>query len=251
MTDNGALKKPPGYKDSSTPTPPLKPPPQAAASAVPPPRKPPVVPPSYYKPKKKRRSCCCRCCCCFLCIILFLIVLILAFVGIFYLLYQPKLPTFVLRPIELDRFNVTPKPDGTAVLNSQITIRVEVKNPNSKIKIYYGETEVSLKGDEETQLGSASVGAFEQPTNNVTLLRVTAKVDKQEVDGAVGKKLMERVKNKLVVVNAEVKTKIGIGVFNTKFGMIPVEVNCGGVTLKQLNHGNTSPKCSFNSLWGW
>uniref|UniRef100_A0A803M4Y0 Uncharacterized protein n=2 Tax=Chenopodium quinoa TaxID=63459 RepID=A0A803M4Y0_CHEQI len=116
------------------------------------------------------------------------------------------------------------------------------------MKIYYGETEVSLTADQETELGSATVGAFKQPANNVTLLKFTAVVAKGVVDSTTGKKLKDRVKSEQVVVNAAVKTKVGIGVFKTKIGMLPVNVNCGDVSLKQLNDGKTSPTCSFNTL---
>ncbi|XP_010669432.2 NDR1/HIN1-like protein 6 [Beta vulgaris subsp. vulgaris] len=237
---DGALKKPPGFRDSNGP-PQYRPPPQTAG-----PRKPPV--PSYYQPKQKRRSCCCRCCCCFICILFILFLLFIAFFGIFYAWYQPKLPIFKFRPVELNRFNITAKPDGTALLDSKIIIRVEVKNPNSKIKIYYDVTEVTLMADEEIELGSASLPAFKQPANNVTLLKFTAETGKKVVDSTTGLKLKDRVKNEQVVVNAAVKTKVGVGVFNTKFGMLPVNVNCGGITLKQINDGKTSPKCSFNTL---
>lgn len=248
MADNGALRKPPGFRDSSTA--PLKPPPQAAAAATAAAPRKPVAPPSYYRPQKKRRGCCFRCCCCFLCVIFVFLLLLVAFIGLFYAWYQPKIPVFRFRPIELDRFNITAKPDGTAVLDSQITIRFEVNNPNGKMSIYYGETKVTLTGDKETQLGSASYPEFKQPANNVTLLRFTA-VQKTGVDSTTGKKLKDRVKSEQMEVNAAVNTKVGIGVFNKKVGMIPVNVNCGGVTLKELNGGKTSPKCSFNTLWGW
>lgn len=102
--------------------------------------------------------------------------------------------------------------------------------------------------DEEIELGSASLPAFKQPANNVTLLKFTAETGKKVVDSTTGLKLKDRVKNEQVVVNAAVKTKVGVGVFNTKFGMLPVNVNCGGITLKQINDGKTSPKCSFNTL---
>ncbi|XP_057532176.1 NDR1/HIN1-like protein 6 [Amaranthus tricolor] len=235
MADHG-LKKPPGFRDTTTPSkPPLGP-------------KKPVVRKAIYQPKKERRNCCRGCCCCFTCFIFLFFLLIIAFFGIFYAWYQPKIPIFRFKPIEFNRFVVTPKSDGTAIINSQITFRVEVKNPNSNIKIYYGETKVSITADQETELGSASVPEFTQRIHNITLLKFTAGLDNRIVDSTVGIKLKERVKNKKVVLNAEVKTKIGIGVFNVKIGMLPVNVNCGGLSLKEINDGNSSPKCSFNTL---
>lgn len=235
MADGQPLKKPPGFAD------PVKPPPPMG------PRK-PAVPPTFYQTKKKRRSCC-RICCCFIC---FLILIIIIFLGvaiaIFYLWFQPKMPVFRLRPVEMDRFNITIKPDKTTLLDSQTVIRVEVKNPNGKLRIYYGETGVTLTVDQETQLGTATIPAFRQPTNNVTVLKFTAEVDNQVIDETTASALKKRMESQQVEVDAEVKTKVGLGIGSWKIGMLPVTVNCGGVTLKQLNDGNSNPKCSFHTL---
>ncbi|XP_074272942.1 NDR1/HIN1-like protein 6 [Silene latifolia] len=226
------LKKPPGYID---PTPRPRPPPTGPK-------------PAFYQPKKKKNSCCRICCCCVCFVIVFLILILAIGGGIFYAWFQPKIPVFGFRPLELDRFNISVKPDGTALLDSKAVVRVEAKNPNSKLEIYFGETEVSLSFDKETQLGSATLSSFVQPSNNVTLLKFVLSEENQLIDSSTGTRLKKRVKNEDVEVNVAVKTKIGIGVWKVKIGMLPINVNCGGITLKQLDDGQTSPKCSFNTL---
>ncbi|KAK9757861.1 hypothetical protein RND81_01G191100 [Saponaria officinalis] len=240
MADNNVLplKKPPAYNTNPTP----KPQPQTAGPLKPPVRR------MVYRPKREKRSCCRVFCCCFCIFIILLILIIGIAIGIFFAWFQPKLPVFKFRPLELNRFNVTVKPDGTALLDSKAIVRVEAKNPNSKLKIYYGDTEFSLTFDEETQMGTGTLPRFMQPNKNVTILKVILDMDKQVIDSTTGSKLKTRVKSENVEVNVEVKTKVGIGIGKMKIGMLPVNINCGGIKLKQLDHGNSSPKCSYNTL---
>ncbi|KAJ8427387.1 hypothetical protein Cgig2_000516 [Carnegiea gigantea] len=235
------LKKPPGYGGPATPSP-LQP------------GRPTMPPPSYYKPMPRKRKnyrpfTCRRCCCWCLCIFLFILILFAVAGGIFYLWFQPRSPIFRFRPIEINRFNITKQPGSdTARLDSQAVIRVEVKNPNNKLRIYYGNTAVTLTADQDTELGSAAVAAFVQPTNNVTMLKFATKVENGGIDVTVADALAARVQSKTVVITAAVKTKVGIGVGKLKLGMLAVNVNCGDVSLKQLNDAHASPKCTFTTL---
>ncbi|KAL9228876.1 hypothetical protein vseg_004408 [Gypsophila vaccaria] len=231
------LKKPPAY---SAPAPNPQPRPTGPVK--------PRIRPLVYRPGKRRRSCCRVFCCCLCVFIVLLVVTVGVAVGILIAWFQPKLPIFKFRPLELTRFNVTGQPDGTALLDSKAIVRVEAKNPNGKLRIYYGDIKVSLTLDEETQMGSDTLPRFMQPAKNVTILKVVLNVDKQVIDSSVGSKLKTRVKNENVEVNVEVKTKVGIGIGNVKIGMLPVNINCGGIKLKQLDNGKTSPKCTYNTL---
>ncbi|GAB4861640.1 hypothetical protein Ancab_036891 [Ancistrocladus abbreviatus] len=232
-----ALKKPPGYKDPHTPSTGQNTPKRS--------RKP--LPPSFYHTQKNRRSCCRLCCCCICFLILFLIILLAIAGGLFYLWFTPKLPVFRMRPLELERFNITTKKDGPAFLDSDITIRVEVRNPNEKLTIYYGDTKISLVADGETDLGSATVGGFTQGKKNVTVLKFRTQTEKKQIDGSTADNLSSGVKSQSVKIDAEGKTKVGIGVGSLKIGMLGVNVKCGDKSLKQLNDGD-SPKCTINTL---
>ncbi|KAK9279167.1 hypothetical protein L1049_012844 [Liquidambar formosana] len=138
------LQKPPGYRDPNVPVQP----------APRPPVRKPALPPSF-QPKKKRRSCC-RIFCCSLCILTFILLLILAVsIGIFYIWFDPKLPVFHLQSFKVERFNVSVTSDGT-FLDSRTVVRVEVKNPNSKLTVYYGGTRVKVTvGEDDTELGNS------------------------------------------------------------------------------------------------
>ncbi|KAL9234524.1 hypothetical protein vseg_009386 [Gypsophila vaccaria] len=238
MADGQPLKRPPGYMDPNRPAP--RPPPAAQRK--------PVVPQGFYQTNNKKRSCCRICCCCVCCVVLFFVILVAIATALFYTWFQPKVPSFHFKGLELDRFKVEVKRDGTALLDSRAIIRVEAINPNTKLKIHYGETEVSLTLDKEIQLGSTTLPDFVQPPNNMTLLKFNLGVDNVLIDSSTGMKLSTRVKNEDAEINAMVNTKVGIGIGKTKIGMLPVNVNCGGITLQQLNQGGISPKCSFTTL---
>ncbi|GMH17292.1 hypothetical protein Nepgr_019133 [Nepenthes gracilis] len=231
------LKKPPGYKDPITPS----------AAQIPPPVRKPVYPPSFYSTRaKKRRNCSRICCCCTCSLVLAIAIFIAVAGGLLYLWFTPQLPVFRLRPLEIDRFHVTSTKDAT-YLDSEMTVRVEVKNPNEKLTIYYGETTVSLTADGETNFGSSSFPGFSQGTKNVTILKFTMKVANEVIDDSTGKILSGRIKSKAMRIDAEAKTKIGVGAGSVKIGMLGVNVLCGDFSLQLLSYGDP-PKCTINTL---
>lgn len=230
------LQKPPGYRDPDAPVQPLPKPPQ---------RRP--LPPSMY-PKKRRRSWCRTCCCCSCVFFLVLILLILAAAVIFFLWFNPKVPVFHFRSFQVSRFNVSVKSDGT-YLDAETVSHVEVKNPNQKLGLYYGNTHVVVRiggGEDETVLGSSTVPAFAQEKRNVTSLKVKTEGRKQVADG-VGPRLKSGFKSKSLAVKVEVRTRVGIKVEGWRVGAVSVNVKCGGTSLKSLQGGDM-PKCTINLL---
>ncbi|GAB2289944.1 hypothetical protein Dimus_024242 [Dionaea muscipula] len=169
---------------------------------------------------------------------------------LFHLWFTPRFPDFHVRQVDVGKFNVTPTKDGASsnyLYYSEVTVRVEARNPNERVVIYYGDTTVSLTADEDVSLGSATVSGFAQGTKNVTLLKFVARVTGQEIDDVIGKMVAARVKSHAVVIDAEAKTKVGLGFGSFKVGMLGVNVICGDVTLKELNNGDP-PKCTLNTL---
>ena len=235
-----ALQKPPGYRDPTTT-------PGKPAIARPPPRK-PVLPPSFH-PKKRRRNWC-RTCCCFVFVFFILLILVVAIAGgLFYLWFDPKLPVFHLQSFRVPKFNVTVKPDGT-YLDAETVTRIEIKNPNGKLAIYYGGTQVGVTvGEDETELGSKEVSGFTQGKKNTTSLKVETSVKNQLVDDGSGTKLKNGFKNKGLVVDVEARTRVGFIVQGLKIGTVGVNALCGAVSLKKLDSGDM-PKCSVN-LFKW
>lgn len=229
------LQKPPGYRDPAAPGKPV----------VRPPQRKPVLPASF-QPRKKRRNWC-RTCCCFLVVFFILLSLAVAIAGgVFYLWFEPKLPVFHLQSLRIPRFNVTVKPDGT-YLDAGTVVRIEVKNPNGKLELYYGGTHVDVTAWGDTELGTKDVGGFTQGKGNTTSLKVETTVKNQLVDDGIGRRLKNGYKSKELVVNIEGKTHVGYIVQGVKIGTAEVGVFCGGVSLKKLDSGDM-PKCSLDLL---
>ncbi|XP_018827869.1 NDR1/HIN1-like protein 6 [Juglans regia] len=233
------LQKPPGYRDPSRP---IQPGPR------PPPRK-PAFPPSFT-PKKRRRSCC-RACCCFLFVFVLVLLLVVAVAfGLFYLWFQPRLPVFHLQSFRIPRFTVTTKADGT-YLDAHTVTRVEVKNPNGKLSLFYKQSTVAVTfsagHDEDTEVGSEDVPEFTQGMTNITSMKVETGVKNQLVDDGEGRKLKARFQNKELVVNVEVRSGVGFYVDGLRIGPLAVKVLCGGVSLKVLETGDM-PKCTVTIL---
>lgn len=234
-----ALQKPPGYRD---PRGPGKPVPR------PPPRK-PALPPSF-RTKRKRRSCG-RTCCCFLCFLIVILIIAAVVVGgVSYLWFSPKFPVFHLQSYRIPVFNVTVKPDGT-YLDARTVIRIEVRNPNSKLKVYYGRTEINAvvgKAETETELGQSEVAGFTQGNENARSLKIESSAKNRLIDDGVGRKLKSGYKNKHLEVRVEARTSVGYVVGRWRIGALRVTLSCGGMTFKSLDGGGDMPKCTVNLL---
>nr|BAC41966.1 unknown protein [Arabidopsis thaliana] len=240
---NPVLQKPPGYRDPNMSSPPPPPPPiqqQPMRKAVP--------MPTSYRPKKKRRSCCRFCCCCICITLVLFIFLLLVGTAVFYLWFDPKLPTFSLASFRLDGFKLADDPDG-ASLSATAVARVEMKNPNSKLVFYYGNTAVDLSvgsGNDETGMGETTMNGFRQGPKNSTSVKVETTVKNQLVERGLAKRLAAKFQSKDLVINVVAKTKVGLGVGGIKIGMLTVNLRCGGVSLNKLD--TDSPKCILNTL---
>ncbi|KAL0309300.1 UNVERIFIED_CONTAM: hypothetical protein Sradi_5872300 [Sesamum radiatum] len=206
------LQKAPGYREANTPVP------------RPHLRKPVKLPPSFYQ--TKRRNACCRACCCCICILT--VILILAVVsagGFFYLWFQPHLPEIHLTSINFTKFKVTTAPDGP-VLDSECSIGVEIKNPNQKLKMVYDRTQISL---------TAADG-----------MRIWA--EKELLDSKSADELKNEFRSKSLLVDAELRTGIGLKGSGWGTGTAQVDVLCQGVRLSQDRPGGEMPKCRFKIL---
>ncbi|XP_006295826.2 NDR1/HIN1-like protein 6 [Capsella rubella] len=238
------LQKPPGYRDPNNATPPPPPPPVSQQ----PMRKASAAMPSSFRPKRKRRSCCRFCCCCVCISLVLFIFLLLVGTAVFYLWFDPKLPTFSLASFRLDGFKLADDPDG-ASLSATAVARVEMKNPNSKLVFYYGNTDVEMSvgtGNDETGMGATTVNGFRQGPKNSTSVKVETTVKNQLVERALAKRLATKFQSKDLVINVVAKTKVGLGVAGVKIGMLAVNLRCGGVSLNKLD--TDSPKCILNTL---
>ncbi|KAE8703656.1 3'-5'-exoribonuclease family protein isoform 1 [Hibiscus syriacus] len=232
------LQKPPGFRDPNFP---------AAQSGFRLPPRRPLLPPSFHQREGSRFS---RACCCSLCIFLsVLILLVVAGCMVFYILFDPKFPVFHVQSIRLSQFNVTKKPDGT-YLDAVTKTRLEVKNPILKMTYYYGDTEFDVsfgEGGDETAAGTTAVTGFTMVKQSTTCLKVETKASNMLVADDVGNRLQTGHRIKMLPVNVEARTKIGLGVAGLKIGKMAVAVKCDGITVKHLDGGDM-PRCVINML---
>ncbi|XP_050236039.1 uncharacterized protein LOC126686063 [Mercurialis annua] len=233
------LQKPPGFRDTN------------ASGGKPIPRPPAVrkAPlPASFQPRRRQKSLTRICCCIFFLIFLLLVILVILAAGFFYIWFDPRLPAFHLQSFKISSLNVTSKLDGT-YLNAATVARVEVRNPNSKLKYLYGETnvDITLGGDESTPLGSKILPGFVQNKLNTTSLKIETSMKNELIQDEVGSRLKSGFRSKELVVNVRVKTKVGVDVEGLESGMLGVDVFCGGITLKDIDGGDM-PKCGIRTL---
>ncbi|XP_050387671.1 uncharacterized protein LOC126803973 [Argentina anserina] len=236
------LKKPPGYRDPNQPPRPI--PGQN-------PRKPVPLPPSFQPQPKPRRSSCFRVFLWVSCILILVIIVVVALAaGIFFLVFDPRLPLVYLRSFQIPLFNTTVKPGGT-FLDAWTAPGMDVKNRNSKLDIFYSRVHAYVSvgdpNDVGLVLGMKELGGFTQKSGNTTSLKFDYVVKNRQLNDAVAKKLLSQYVAKTMRVGVEMKTRLGYVVKGWRIGTIDVDVVCGGVTMKEIHVGSTMPKCKINA----
>nr|XP_011468951.1 PREDICTED: uncharacterized protein LOC101300861 [Fragaria vesca subsp. vesca]XP_011468952.1 PREDICTED: uncharacterized protein LOC101300861 [Fragaria vesca subsp. vesca] len=236
------LKKPPGYRD-----------PNQQPRLVPgqTPRKPVPLPPSFQPLPKPRRNSCCRVFCWVSCILILVIIVVVALAaGIFFLLFDPRLPLVYLRSFQIPLFNTTVKSGGT-YLDSWTVPEMEVKNPNGKLDIFYSVlhayVSVGDPNDIGLVLGMKELGGFTQKSRNTTTVKFDYVVKDRQLNDAVAKKLRSQYEGKVMKVGVEMKTKVGYVVKGWRIGTMDIDVECGDVTMKEIHTGSTMPKCKMHA----
>ncbi|KAI3974852.1 hypothetical protein MKX01_004963 [Papaver californicum] len=229
---NQGLRRPPGYTDPSV---------QVNRKPTSIPRS--QIPPSFHL-KRKRRSCCCCCCCTIISLILFFLIIFAIFATLFYFWFQPKLPTFHLQSIRTPQFNVSVTSDG-AYLDALTDVRFETTNPNSKLEFAYDDITVRISYEDNVDLGTAVVPAFRQGRRSTTVLSFKTSTKHLLIDDDMGLRLKNQLHDNNMVVDVEVKTRVGVVIESWKLGMMDVKVVCENVQVKS-NGGD--PKCKINLL---
>ncbi|KAH7433679.1 hypothetical protein KP509_07G080900 [Ceratopteris richardii] len=126
--------------------------------------------------RRRRRGCrwCRRCCCCVFGFVLTLVILIGVLVGVFFLVFHPKLPKYTVTNATLRRFelnnatsNSNGSPQGTVFLTAELDLTVQMKNPNKKIGIDYRSIHAAFFYD-SLDIGEGSIPGFYQGHKNTT-----------------------------------------------------------------------------------
>ncbi|CAA0830651.1 Late embryogenesis abundant (LEA) hydroxyproline-rich glycoprotein family [Striga hermonthica] len=140
-----------------------------------------------------------------------------------------------------------PDSPGGPTLDSRITARVRVKNPNQKLKMSYEKIRVLIneaKGG--AVLGVGSARGFTQERNNVTSLKIDVKTEKGILGNANADELEKGFESKNLSVNVEISGKVGVKGDKWSAGSIGVKVVCEGVRLSRVER--ESPKCRIKVL---
>lgn len=150
---------------------------------------------------KRHRSRCRRCVYWSFASLFLLLVALAAIVGVFYLIFLPKLPSFSIQSLSIHAFNVSP----------EILLTVRSENPNNKIGFYYRDgSSISIAFSGEV-FGRGEWPPFYQLRRNATFVQtlltgsgirlseasirlLTASVNRREVPLEIRAQLPVRVK---------------------------------------------------------
>ncbi|KAG7030716.1 NDR1/HIN1-like protein 6, partial [Cucurbita argyrosperma subsp. argyrosperma] len=135
----------------------------------PPPPLPPSAPPPKVLPSEKTSSSCvCKCFCWTFCVIFLLLIVIGGVVGILYLVFKPKIPTYSINSLTISdlRLNVDMS------LYARFDVKITAYNPNEKIGIYYEKGGVLSVWYTDKKLCQGSLPVFYHGHRNRTALDV-------------------------------------------------------------------------------
>ncbi|KAL3509412.1 hypothetical protein ACH5RR_028813 [Cinchona calisaya] len=176
---------------------------------------------SDYYPKKSGRSGCLRCICCCYCILFLLIFIFAALALYFYIVYQPKMPSYKVKGLDLKSFDLLPD----FSLNTAFLVSVEAENPNKGIGFTYEPGSSVIVEYTDTTLCTGALPSFHQGPKNTTMIRIELK-GKSEFGSGLQQALQDsESKGKIpLLVRIQVPVRIVLGDFSTR--QIHVFVNC-------------------------
>ncbi|XP_042505295.1 NDR1/HIN1-like protein 6 [Macadamia integrifolia] len=128
-----------------------------------------IFPIVYSEPPRKKRSCsCCRCLCWTISLLILLVIIIAATIGILYIVFQPKIPSYSIDHLRITQFMI----NTDMSLSAKFIIRLTARNPNKKIGIYYEDGSNISAWYTSTKLCEGSLPKFYQGHKNTTVLDV-------------------------------------------------------------------------------
>ncbi|XP_043721238.1 NDR1/HIN1-like protein 13 [Telopea speciosissima] len=247
QSDRPMLEKPPPPLPG---TPPLLPPgtfnvqlPKDQIFRVPPPDA--TARYENYNNLRKPRRCggrCCRCLCCCFGFIFILAILLGIAALVFYLVVQPKIPTYSVDNLSAKGINLNGIGTNNLTLSSEFDITLSANNSNTKIGIYYDSgSSVNISTSSLQQLANGSLPVFYQPTQNVTVFDVQT-TGTVPYTNALNITLSSG--NIPLVLNITVPAKLKIGAVTS--WEFKVKVNCNVVISSTVNANVVSKSCSGN-----
>ncbi|GMG99529.1 hypothetical protein Nepgr_001369 [Nepenthes gracilis] len=212
--------------------------------AAPAPYPPPIqrtIPLAYSRPPK-RRNCFCRCLCFLFSLLLLLLLIIGVIVGIFFLVFHPKIPKYSINSLRITDFNLGN--DGS--LSATFDVNITAWNPNKKIGIYYeGGSHVTV-WYEDTELCQGSLPSFYQGHRNTTVMDVALSGETQNATALVSSVQEEQQQEGSIplVIRGKVPIKIKVG--KLKLMKMKFKVKCG-LTVASLSASDDEIRISSSS----
>ncbi|KAL8152232.1 hypothetical protein V2J09_009992 [Rumex salicifolius] len=168
-----------------------------------------------YTARQNRRGGCRRCCCFTLGILILLIALLAGAVGVFYLIYHPKAPSFSVDRVSVNGVNITSVNSDTISPVFNVTVRAE--NGNGKIGFYYEQGSSITVNYYKVRLCEGAFPAFYQPPKNTTVFSTKLAggdivLSSSDRDKLAGEQKKERVPLKMTV---ELPVRVRVGSLKT------------------------------------
>ncbi|KAL9241059.1 hypothetical protein vseg_015214 [Gypsophila vaccaria] len=197
--------------------------------------------------KRKPKGSCCRCCICtFISTLLILTILVGVTVGVLYLIYHPKVPTYDINRVHVKGVNLTTL-DITPVFN----VTVKTNNPNGKISIYYEQgSKINIYHD-GLNLCTGKLPAFHQPPKSVTVFSTEFRGPGFVLSKPERNKLRAQEKKGKVPLKMDVTVPVKVKLGSVKFWMMSMKVTCDvTVTALTVNAKVVTQKCKVHAkLW--
>lgn len=175
-----------------------------------------TLPVVYSKPPKRTCcSSCCRCLCCTFCLLILLVIIIAAALGVLYLVFQPKFPSYSVDRLRITQFMV----NTDLSLSAKFVVRLTAINPNKKIGIYYEDGSNLSAWYSNTKLCEGSLPTFYQGYQNTTVVDV---------------ELTGQITNGNTVIQALSQQQQTGGIPLILYAEVPVRVKLGSLKLMKL-----------------
>lgn len=186
-----------------------------------------------YTAQRKNRGTCRRCCCATLGLLILLIALLAAGVGIFYLLYHPKAPSFSVEKVSVQGINIT---SDTESISPVFNVTIRAENPNGKIGFYYETgSSVTVQYNDVT-LCEGPLAVFYQPPKNTTLFSTELSGGDIVLSSTDKDKLAAQQKKENVPLKMTVELPVKVRIGSLKTWKLTGKANCAvalsGLTAK-------------------
>lgn len=204
-----------------------------------------TVPITNSKNPKKKRSRCCRCLCWTLSLLVLLIVILGIVVGILFLVFRPKLPTYSIDRLDVTRFNLS---SVDSSLSASFDVTITARNPNKRIGIYYeGGSRLNV-WYAETKLCEGSLPKFYQGHRNTTVLVLPLTGQIQNGTGMLATLQQQQQQSGNIPLRLRVRQPVRIKFGRLKLPEVKFLVRCG-IVVDALSANNAisiqSSSCKF------